>query len=132
MEYSVAERIGTAGALGAAKDILGRQVPRILRRCSNRHGPAGMITFHNAKNSVCTIAMSTSVPIEYGVARVADDGRVTYFQEKPVLKEYPVSMGIHVLDKRSSLLLYPAHGPCRRHHPETRRRAETSVRIPDR
>jgi glucose-1-phosphate adenylyltransferase len=42
--------------------------------------------------------MSTAVPIEYGVARVDADGRVTYFEEKPVLKEYPVSMGIDIFE----------------------------------
>jgi len=51
-----------------------------------------------AKHAACTLAMSTSVPIEYGVARVNGDGRVTYFEEKPVLKEYPVSMGIDVFE----------------------------------
>jgi NDP-sugar pyrophosphorylase family protein len=99
VEYSVAERIGTAGALGAAKDILGDRFLAYYGDVLTDMDLRAMITFHNAKKSVCTIAMSTSVPIEYGVARVADDGRVTYFQEKPVLKEYPVSMGIHVLDR---------------------------------
>jgi len=42
--------------------------------------------------------MSTSVPIDYGVARVDAEHRITYFEEKPVLKEYPVSMGIDILD----------------------------------
>jgi len=43
--------------------------------------------------------MSTAVPIEYGVGRVDTDGRVTFFEEKPVLKEYPVSMGIDVVER---------------------------------
>ena len=60
-----------------------------------------MIDFHSSKNSICTIALSTNVPIDYGVARVAEDGRITYFQEKPVLKEYPVSMGIDILNREA-------------------------------
>ena len=100
VEYSVAERIGTAGALGAAKEILGDRFLAYYGDVLTDMDLREMIAFHDAKKSVCTIAMSTSVPIEYGVARVADDGRVTYFQEKPVLKEYPVSMGIHVLDRQ--------------------------------
>ena len=28
-----------------------------------------------------------------------DDGRITYFEEKPVLKEYPVSIGIDVFER---------------------------------
>jgi NDP-sugar pyrophosphorylase family protein len=58
-----------------------------------------MIRFHDAKRAVCTIAMSTSVPMDYGIAKVTQDGRVTYFEEKPVLREYPVSMGILLFEK---------------------------------
>ena len=60
-----------------------------------------MIQFHENKRAVCTLAMSTSVPMDYGIAKVADDGRVRYFEEKPVLKEYPVSMGILILEKET-------------------------------
>jgi len=45
--------------------------------------------------------MSTSVPTDYGVGKVVREGRVTYFEEKPVLKEYPVSMGILVFEKEA-------------------------------
>jgi glucose-1-phosphate adenylyltransferase len=58
-----------------------------------------MAAFHNKRRATCTIAMSTSVPMEYGVAKVAEDGRVTYFEEKPIIKEYPVSMGILICEK---------------------------------
>lgn len=64
-----------------------------------RFGMSVEYSVHSSKNSICTIALSTNVPIDYGVARVAEDGRITYFQEKPVLKEYPVSMGIDILDR---------------------------------
>ena len=62
---------------------------------------ADMIHFHEANNAVCTVAMSTSVPMDYGIAKVADDGRVRHFEEKPVLKEYPVSMGILLFEKEA-------------------------------
>jgi NDP-sugar pyrophosphorylase family protein len=58
-----------------------------------------MIEFHASNRAICTLAMSTAVPIEYGVGRVQSDGRVTYFEEKPVLKEYPVSMGIDIVER---------------------------------
>src|SRR5208337_4734883 len=58
-----------------------------------------MVRRHMTKHATCTLAMSTSVPIEYGVARVKADGRVTFFEEKPVLKEYPVSMGINIFEQ---------------------------------
>lgn len=99
VEYSVAKRIGTAGAVGAAADLLDDRFLVYYGDVFTDMDLQAMIQFHASKRSVCTIAMSTSVPIEYGVARVADNGRVTYFEEKPVIKEYPVSMGILVCEK---------------------------------
>ena len=99
IEYSVEERIGTAGALGAAARLLGDRFVVYYGDVLTDMDLRAMIQFHIEKNSICTIAMSTTVPIEYGVARVADDGRITYFEEKPVIKEYPVSMGILVCEK---------------------------------
>lgn len=101
IEYSVAERIGTAGALGAAGDLLGDAFVVYYGDVLTNMDLTSMIQFHATKKAVCTLAMSTSVPIDYGVARVAADGRVTFFEEKPVLKEYPVSMGIHVVEKEA-------------------------------
>jgi NDP-sugar pyrophosphorylase family protein len=99
IEYSVADRIGTAGALGAARDLLGERFVVYYGDVLTNMNLSGMITFHAEKKAVCTIAMSTAVPIEYGVARVAEDGKVTYFEEKPVLKEYPINMGINIFEK---------------------------------
>ena len=103
-EYSVAERIGTAGALGAAADLLGDRFLAYYGDVLTDMNLGDMIAFHTKKRATCTIAMSTSVPIDYGVGRVADDGRLTYFEEKPILTEYPMSMGIHVLE--SEVLSY--------------------------
>jgi NDP-sugar pyrophosphorylase family protein len=99
VEYSVAERVGTAGALNSAADLLGERFVTYYGDVLTDMDLRAMVEFHAEKESICTIAMSTAVPIEYGVARVADDGRVTYFEEKPVIKEYPVSMGILVCEK---------------------------------
>ena len=99
VEYSVAERVGTAGALNSAADLLGERFVTYYGDVLTDMDLRAMVKFHAEKESICTIAMSTAVPIEYGVARVADDGRVTYFEEKPVIKEYPVSMGILVCEK---------------------------------
>ena len=99
VEYSVAERIGTAGAVGAAADLLGDRFLVYYGDILTDMNLKAMIDYHLERQSVCTIAMSTSVPIDYGVARVAEGGRVTYFKEKPVLKEYPVSIGIDILEK---------------------------------
>lgn len=99
IEYSVAERIGTAGALGAAASLLGDRFLVYYGDVLTDMNLAEMIAFHESRTATCTIAMSTSVPMEYGVAKVAEDGRVSYFEEKPVIKEYPVSMGIVICEK---------------------------------
>jgi mannose-1-phosphate guanylyltransferase/phosphomannomutase len=98
LEYSVAERIGTAGALGAAADLLGDRFIVYYGDVLTDMNLGEMISFHRNRNAMCTLAMSTSVPMDYGVARVAPDGRVTYFEEKPIIKEYPVSMGILICE----------------------------------
>ena len=99
IEYSVAERIGTAGALGAAADVLGESFVVYYGDVLTDMNLKAMLGFHEEKKAMCTIAMSTAVPIEYGVGRVANDGRVEYFEEKPILKEYPISMGIQVCER---------------------------------
>jgi mannose-1-phosphate guanylyltransferase len=104
VEYSVADRIGTAGALGEARKLLGDRFVVYYGDVLTQMRLKDMIRFHSDKKADCTIALSRSVPIEYGVARVSDDGRITYFEEKPILKEYPVSMGIYVL--QSDVLSY--------------------------
>jgi len=99
IEYSVAERIGTAGALGDAASRLGDRFLVYYGDVLTNLDLSDMIGFHQSKRAFCTIAMSTSVPMDYGIAKVAEDGRIAYFEEKPILKEYPVSMGILVCEK---------------------------------
>lgn len=99
IEYSVAERIGTAGALGAARELLGERFLVYYGDVLTNMNLDGMIKMHNSKQAVCTLAMSTSVPIEYGVCKVNGEGKVTFFAEKPVLREYPVSMGIDIFEE---------------------------------
>jgi len=99
IEYSVAERIGTAGALSAASNLLGERFLVYYGDVITDMNLADMTAFHENRGAMCTIAMSTSVPMEYGVAKVDQDGRVTYFEEKPIIKEYPVNMGILICEK---------------------------------
>jgi len=99
IEYSIAERLGTAGALGAAASGLGDRFLVYYGDVLTNVDLSDMIGFHQRMRAVCTMAMSTSVPMDYGIAKVAGDGRIRYFEEKPVLKEYPVSMGILVCEK---------------------------------
>jgi NDP-sugar pyrophosphorylase family protein len=101
IEYSVAERVGTAGALGVAADLLGDRFVVYYGDVLTNMDLQEMMQLHLTKKAICTLAMSTAVPFEYGVARVAADGRVTFFEEKPVLKEYPVSMGIDIIEREA-------------------------------
>jgi mannose-1-phosphate guanylyltransferase/phosphomannomutase len=101
IEHSVAERLGTAGAVSVAAPLLGDRFLLYYGDVLTDMNLADMIHFHETKRAVCTVAMSTSVPMDYGIAKVADDGQITYFEEKPVLKEYPVSMGILILEKEA-------------------------------
>lgn len=114
IEYSVAERIGTAGALHAAADLLGDQFVVYYADVLTNMDLSAMMKFHASKKSICTLAMSTSVPIECGVARVNQDGKVTYFEEKPVLREYPISMSINILE--SEVLSYCKPNTDSAHH----------------
>jgi len=99
IEYSVAKRIGTAGALGAADTLLGERFIVYYGDVLTDMNLGEMVSFHEKKRAACTIALSTSVPTDYGTARVNEEGRVTYFEEKPIIKEYPVSMGILVCER---------------------------------
>jgi mannose-1-phosphate guanylyltransferase/phosphomannomutase len=98
VEYSVAQRIGTAGAVQAAANLLGDQFVVYYGDVLTDMDLSAMIKFHESKGSICTLALSTSVPVEYGLARVDSESRVWYFEEKPVLKEYPISMGVDIMN----------------------------------
>ena len=99
IEYSVAKRIGTAGALSAAGSLLGERFIVYYGDVLTDMNLGEMISYHEKKRATCTIALSTSVPTDYGIAQVNEEGRVTYFEEKPIIKEYPVSMGILICER---------------------------------
>ena len=98
IEYSIAERIGTVGALEVAGSMLGTRFVVHYGDVLTDADLDAMIQLHVSEKAICTIAMNTTVPMEYGVARVTEDGRVTYFEEKPVIKESTVSMGIFICE----------------------------------
>jgi len=98
LSYDVRERIGTAGAIGAASPKLSDTFVIYYGDVLVDFDLRAMATFHKEHQAALTIALSKSVPIEYGVAQLSTDGRVTYFKEKPVLPEYPVSMGVYIAE----------------------------------
>ncbi len=98
--YSISPRTGTAGALKEAASLVDGTFVVYYGDVLTSLDLTGMIRYHKLKESVCTIALSTGVKIDYGVGRVNEDGRIQYFAEKPVLAEYPVSIGVYVCEPK--------------------------------
>lgn len=89
------ERVGTAGAIGAAHSLLTETFIIYYGDVLVDFDLNAMIRFHKQHKAALTIALSQSVPIDYGVAQLSANGRVTYFKEKPVLPEYPINMAVY-------------------------------------
>lgn len=100
ISYSSGPRIGTAGALYLAKDLLNETFITYYGDVLTDFDLKSMIEFHKAKKSICTLALSKGVPIEYGIGKIDENGKLVYFEEKPILHEYPVSMGIYVMEPK--------------------------------
>lgn len=98
--YSISPRTGTAGALKEAASLVDGTFVVYYGDVLTSLDLTGMIRYHKEKESMCTIALSTGVKIDYGVGRVNEDGRIQYFAEKPVLAEYPVSIGVYVCEPK--------------------------------
>ncbi len=98
--YSISPRAGTAGALREAANLVDGTFVVYYGDVLTSLDLASMIRYHKEKGSVCTIALSTGVKIDYGVGRVDEEGRIRYFAEKPVLSEYPVSIGVYVCEPK--------------------------------
>src|SRR2546428_2735552 len=59
-----------------------------------------MVRFHEEKGALCTLALSRGVRLDYGVGKLDGEGRLQHFEEKPILSEYPVSIGIYACQPR--------------------------------
>jgi len=107
--YNVSPRGGTAAALHSARKTV--------------HGPfivyygdvmtdldlSRMLKFHEEKDALCTLALTRGVRLDYGVGKLDADGRVKHFEEKPVLSEYPISIGVYAC--KEEFLSYCNSGP---------------------
>jgi NDP-sugar pyrophosphorylase family protein len=92
--YSISPRTGTANALKEASGHIDSTFLVYYGDVLTNMDLTDMIRFHKEKKAICTVALSTGVRIDYGVGRVDKDGRIEFFEEKPILKEYPVSIGV--------------------------------------
>ena len=107
VSYSIAARTGTAGALHDAEGLFTETFIVYYGDVLTDFNLSEMIRFHSEKKSICTIALSRSVPLDFGVGKIDQDGRLIFFKEKPVLPEYPASMGIYVFEPK--VLRYCGH-----------------------
>ncbi|MEM2111378.1 MAG: sugar phosphate nucleotidyltransferase [Candidatus Bathyarchaeia archaeon] len=77
--------MGTAGALYAAREYFDGTFIVYYGDALTNMNLTDMIEFHKRKNSISTVALSKSVPIDYGIGKVDGEGKLAYFAEKPVL-----------------------------------------------
>ncbi|HYY90573.1 MAG TPA: nucleotidyltransferase family protein [Candidatus Dormibacteraeota bacterium] len=96
--YSISPRLGTSAALKEAAEHVDGTFVVYYGDVLTDMDLSEMIRFHKSRGALCTVALSTSVRIEYGVGKVDNDGRINYFAEKPVLPDYPVSIGVYVCE----------------------------------
>ena len=96
--YSISPRSGTSAALKEAADHVDGTFVVYYGDVLTSLDLTEMIRYHKSKASVCTLALSTGVKFDYGVAKVDSRGRISYFAEKPVLTEYPVSIGVYLCE----------------------------------
>ena len=98
--YNVSPRAGTASALRDASGLIDGPFIVYYGDILTSLDLTGMIRYHREKKALCTLALSTGVRIDYGVGKIDGDGRLKYFEEKPVLQEYPVSIGVYACEPR--------------------------------
>ncbi|MEM2273693.1 MAG: nucleotidyltransferase family protein [Candidatus Bathyarchaeia archaeon] len=55
------------------------------------------LNYHKGKRADITVALASGFTVKVGVAEMGEDGRITYFQEKPKI-EKPVSIAIALLE----------------------------------
>jgi NDP-sugar pyrophosphorylase family protein len=109
INYDISPRTGTASAIKHVSALLDGTFLVYYGDVLTSLDLSEMIRFHKEKRAVCTIALSTGVRIDYGVGRVDGQGRISYFEEKPVLPDYPVSIGVYLFEPQ--VLRYCSAGP---------------------
>ncbi len=100
VSYNVSPRAGTAAALRSAKEFVDGSFIVYYGDVMTDLDLSSMLRYHEEKEALCTLALSRGVRLDYGVGRLDGEGRVQYFEEKPVLSEYPVSIGLYACNER--------------------------------
>lgn len=91
---------GKAGEVWRARGLLGEEPFLVVPGDTICHlDYRDLLTFHLRHGGPVTVAFSTRYRLEVGLARLAEDGRVLEFRERPNL-DRPVSTGAYVLDGR--------------------------------
>lgn len=94
--------LGTAGSIKNAEAFLDESFVVIYGDVISNFDLAKGIQFHHAKDSLVTIFMTTvSNPMDYGIIKTNDTGKVTRFLEKPTRLEVftnVINTGIYVME----------------------------------
>jgi len=107
--YSISPRKGTSAAVRDAAGMIDGTFLIYYGDILTTLDLTEMLKFHREKKAACTVAFSTGVRFDYGVGKIDGEGRVQYFEEKPILKDYPVSIGVYLCEPK--ILDYSSAGP---------------------
>src|SRR3989442_9821073 len=98
--YSISPRKGTSAAVRDAAGMIDGTFLIYYGDILTTLDLTEMLKFHREKKAACTVAFSTGVRFDYGVGKIDGEGRVQYFEEKPILKDYPVSIGVYLCEPK--------------------------------
>ena len=105
---------GTAGALKAARDMLGDEFAVLCADAYTTIDLRAALAFHRKKDASATLVLTHRAdPVDYGVAKLAPDGRLSAFAEKPSWDRVfsdTVNTGIYFFKK--SVLDHIGSGVC--------------------
>lgn len=101
IEYASSRRpLGIAGQLRKAEPMLGDRFLCLYGDAILDFDLRKVIDFHESKKALLTMTlMDYEVQSKYGVIDVAQDGRISQWREKPVVKS-EINVGCYVMEKR--------------------------------
>lgn len=92
------EKMNTAGCLYPARNEVKETFLVLMGDHLTTINLRNLIDFHRKKKGVATIGLKkTGTPLEFGVARLDEESRITGFEEKPIISNY-VNAGIYCLE----------------------------------
>jgi NDP-sugar pyrophosphorylase family protein len=90
------EPLGTAGCLGLVVDLADDSILVVNGDTLTDLDFGAAFRSHDPANGITICSNTRTVPIDFGVLEVLDDGRLAGYAEKPTFS-FPVSMGVNVV-----------------------------------